>query len=99
VYRPGGPIALVTNRCVFGFDGARSHRKFRLDSVHPGHSAAEVAEHTSFDYDLPECMPTTPAPSAETLRLLRHTGGAAARRGLPAICRRRVRRDGGLIRL
>jgi glutaconate CoA-transferase subunit B len=47
--------------------------KFPLDSVHPGHSAAEVAEHTGFDYDCPECMPTTLAPSAQTLRLLRQT--------------------------
>src|ERR1700692_164262 len=33
---PGGPVALVTNRCLFGFDRAR--RRFRLESVHPGHS-------------------------------------------------------------
>src|ERR1700676_384073 len=69
VYRPGGPIALVTNRCLFGFDRAR--RRFRLESVHPGHSIAEIAEHPGFDYDCPEIVPTTPAPSDETLRLLR----------------------------
>src|SRR5712691_11604135 len=69
VYRPGGPIALVTNRCLFGFD--RERRRFRLDSVHSGHSIAEVAEHTGFDYDCPQIVPTTPAPSDETLRLLR----------------------------
>src|SRR6202158_5706270 len=51
VYRPGGPIALVTNRCLFGFDRAR--RRFRLESVHPGHSIAEMAGHTGFDYDRP----------------------------------------------
>src|SRR6185312_16633522 len=27
VYRPGGPVALVTNRCVFGFD--RALKRFR----------------------------------------------------------------------
>jgi glutaconate CoA-transferase, subunit B len=70
VYRPGGPIALVTNRCLFGFDGAR--RRFRLESVHPGHDVAEVAENTGFDYDCPKVVPTTPAPSDHTLRLLRH---------------------------
>ena len=69
VYRPGGPVALVTNRCLFGFDRAR--RRFRLESVHPGHSIAEIAEHTGFAYDCPEIVPTTPAPSDETLRLLR----------------------------
>ena len=34
VYRPGGPVALVTNRCLFDFD--RDRRRFRLASVHPG---------------------------------------------------------------
>jgi glutaconate CoA-transferase subunit B len=70
VYRPGGPIALVTNRCLFRFDRAR--RRFRLESVHPGHSIAEVAEQTGFDYDCPEIVQVTPRPSDETLRLLRH---------------------------
>ncbi len=69
VHRPGGPIALVTNRCVFGFDRAR--RRFRLDSVHPGHTVDEVTENTGFDFDRPAQVPTTPAPSAETLTLMR----------------------------
>ena len=69
VYRPGGPIALITNRCLFGFD--RERRRFRLDSVHPGHSVAEVVENTGFDFDRPAEVPVTPAPSADTLRLLR----------------------------
>jgi glutaconate CoA-transferase subunit B len=69
VYRPGGPVALVTNRCLFGFDRAR--RRFHLDSVHPGHTVAEVLENTAFDFDRPQNVPTTPAPSAETLRLMR----------------------------
>jgi glutaconate CoA-transferase subunit B len=69
VYRTGGPTALVTNRCLFDFDRARG--RFRLASVHPGHSVAEVVEHTGFDFDRPEVVPETPAPSAETLRLMR----------------------------
>jgi glutaconate CoA-transferase subunit B len=69
VFRPGGPIALVTNRCLFDFDRAR--RRFRLASVHPGHSVDEVIENTGFDFDRPPDVPTTPAPSADTLRLLR----------------------------
>lgn len=68
VYRPGGPVALVTNRCLFGFD--RERRRFRLESVHPGHSDAEVAAHTGFAYDHLDVR-ATPAPSGETLRLLR----------------------------
>ena len=69
VYRPGGPIALVTNRCVFGFD--RTESRFHLASVHPGHTAEEVAEHTGFAYEAPKTVPLTPAPPGETLRLLR----------------------------
>jgi glutaconate CoA-transferase subunit B len=69
IHRPGGPIALVTNRCLFAFD--RQRRRFRLESVHSGHSIAEVAEQTGFDYDCPETVEVTPRPSDETLRLLR----------------------------
>jgi glutaconate CoA-transferase, subunit B len=69
VYRPGGPIALITNRCLFAFE--RERRRFRLASVHPGHSVAEVIEHTGFTFDQPATVPATPAPTAETLRVLR----------------------------
>ena len=70
VVRPGGPIALVTNRCLFEFD--RTRRCFRLASVHPGHSVEEVVENTGFAFDRPAQVPVTPAPSAETLRLMRN---------------------------
>jgi len=69
VFRIGGPVALVTNRCVFGFD--RQRRRFRLDSVHPGHSLEEIRDNTGFDYDEPEYIGETPAPAADTLELLR----------------------------
>jgi len=69
VYRSGGPIALVTNRCLFDFD--RVKKRFRLASVHPGHTLAEVIDNTGFDFDRPAEVPTTPAPSVETLGLLR----------------------------
>jgi glutaconate CoA-transferase subunit B len=69
VYRPGGPIALVTNRCAFAFD--RENGGFRLASVHPGHTAEEVIENTGFAFARPEAVPTTPVPSDETLALMR----------------------------
>jgi glutaconate CoA-transferase, subunit B len=69
VHRPGGPVALITNRCLFAFD--RRRRRFTLASVHPGHTVAEVVEHTGFDFDRSADVPVTPAPSAEQLRLLR----------------------------
>jgi glutaconate CoA-transferase, subunit B len=69
VFRPGGPIALITNRCLFTFAGGR----FTLVSVHPGHTVEEVAEHTGFAYDKPARVPETPAPSSATLKLMRET--------------------------
>lgn len=69
VYRPGGPIALITNRCVFSFD--RAGRRFRLASVHPGHTVEEVVEHTGFEFERPPDVPFTASPSVETLRLMR----------------------------
>jgi glutaconate CoA-transferase subunit B len=69
VYRPGGPIALVTNRCLFSFTKGR----FTLASVHPGHTVDEVIENTGFDFDRPANVPETPAPSPATLKLMRET--------------------------
>ena len=69
LYRPGGPIALVTPLCLFAFD--RDQKRFRLESVHPGHSVEEVTENTGFDFERPGQVPQTPPPSPQTLRLLR----------------------------
>ncbi|MDD9991951.1 MAG: CoA synthetase [Rhodospirillales bacterium] len=69
VYRPGGPHALITGRCVFRFDAARG--RFRLASLHPGHSLDEVRTATGFDFDCADDPPVTPAPSAETMALIR----------------------------
>jgi glutaconate CoA-transferase, subunit B len=71
VYRPGGPIALITNRCVFTFDQGRA--RFRLESLHPGHGIEEVLDNTGFDFDRPDTVPTTPPPSPEHLALMRET--------------------------
>jgi len=69
IYRPGGPIALVTNRCLFSF----AHGHFTLASVHPGYAVADVIENTGFDFERPASVPETPAPSPATLKLLRET--------------------------
>jgi len=71
VFRRGGPIALVTPLCHFAFDKARA--RFRLESVHPGHSVEEVRDQTAFAFDCPDEVPTTPLPSPEVLALLRGT--------------------------
>jgi glutaconate CoA-transferase subunit B len=69
VYRTGGPLCLITNRCLFGFD--RNRQRFHLASVHPGHAVAEVIEHTGFEFDLPDHVPVTRAPDPQSLRLMR----------------------------
>ena len=75
LWRRGGPVALVTGMAAFSFD--RDARRFRLDSVHPGHDAEAVAAATGFDFDCPDRVPTTPGPTPETLALMR--GPLAAR--------------------
>ena len=69
VYRPGGPRHLVTSMAMMDFDAAAG--RFRLHSVHPGHTARDVRAQTGFDYALPAEIRTTPAPSREELELLR----------------------------
>src|SRR5436189_5586771 len=40
VHRPGGPVGLITNRCLFSFD--RAAKRFTLASVHRGHTVDET---------------------------------------------------------
>jgi glutaconate CoA-transferase, subunit B len=75
VHRPGGAYALVTGRCVFAFD--RGAGRFRLASVHPGHSVEEIALNTGFAFERPERVPVTEAPDAATLALIRGPVGSA----------------------
>jgi glutaconate CoA-transferase subunit B len=86
VYRPGGPYALVTGLCVFLFD--RTCGRFRLASVHPGHSVEEVRDETGFDFDCPDSVPTTRAPDASTLTLVRERVAPAIASPYPAFARR-----------
>ncbi len=74
LYRPGGPHALVTERCVFSFD--REVGRFRLESVHGGVTVESVRDNTGFDFDCPAEVPETPPPSPETLALIRGEVGA-----------------------
>lgn len=69
LYRPGGPYALITNRCLFMYD--QSKRCFTLASLHPGESIESVTENTGFEFDRPDIVSTTTAPPADVLRLIR----------------------------
>jgi glutaconate CoA-transferase, subunit B len=69
VYRKGGPHALLTGLGLFGFDRQRS--RFRLESVHPGHTLEEVLDNTGFAFDRPDAVPATQLPSPEVLECIR----------------------------
>lgn len=71
IYRPGGPYALVTSRCIFMFD--REKGRFRLESVHPGHSVDEIREQTGFEFDMLEngYVDNTPAPDPDWITAIR----------------------------
>jgi len=69
VYRPGGPIGLLTNLCWFAFD--RSRHRFRLETIHPGHSLEDVRDNTGFDFDVAATITETPLPDAATLATIR----------------------------
>lgn len=69
VHRPGGPIALMTNLCLFRWQ--RDAGRFVLESLHPGHTLEEVRDQTGFDFGTPATVPTTRTPDAQRLALLR----------------------------
>ena len=68
-YRPGGPVALLTGRCVFGFDRDAAH--FALATRHPDQTLQEISDNTAFEYETPERVPITREPDEETLELIR----------------------------
>ena len=69
VYRPGGPVALLTGKALFRFDKDRPG--FALESIHPGHSLAEIKTATGFAFTHADAPPPTAMPDADTLGLLR----------------------------
>lgn len=86
VYRPGGPYALVTSRCVFRFQ--KKSARFVLHSLHPGQSMDDIREHTGFDFDIPATVEETPAPTAQELELIRGAVGADIGATYPAFAAR-----------
>jgi glutaconate CoA-transferase subunit B len=51
------------------FDKARG--RFGLRAIHPGHTLDDIIEHTGFQFDCPEHVPTSAAPPADILNLMR----------------------------
>mgnify|MGYP002814016150 FL=1 len=86
VERRGAPQALLTGKALFVWQP--DQRRFRLQSVHPGHSAAEIRESTGFDYDVSPALQQTPVPSQEELSLLRGRVKSAITQNYPEFGKR-----------
>jgi glutaconate CoA-transferase subunit B len=65
----GDPAALLTGKALFSWQ--KEARRFRLESVHPGHTVDEIHADTGFGFDSPVSVLTTPSPTAGQLALLR----------------------------
>jgi glutaconate CoA-transferase subunit B len=69
VERRGGPQALLTGKALFSWQ--EDEHRFRLESVHPGHTVAEIREQTGFEFDSSDRIPQTAAPSTAELEVIR----------------------------
>jgi glutaconate CoA-transferase subunit B len=56
--------------CIFDFE--EQSKRMRLKSVHPGVTVEQVLDNTGFKPIVPDHVPTTPAPTAEQVVLLRN---------------------------
>ena len=86
VWRRGGPQALVTGKAIFAWQ--KEPRRFRLESVHPGHTVSEIRENTGFDFHCPANVPDTEAPYAADLALLRSVVATKIAENYPAFAQR-----------
>ena len=68
-YRTGGPVALLTSKCLFRFD--KTKPGFVLESLHPGHDLDSVKQATGFEFSHSDNPAQTPLPDPDTLHLLR----------------------------
>jgi glutaconate CoA-transferase subunit B len=81
----GSPHALLTGKALFSWQ--KDRRRFRLESVHPGHTADEVRNDTGFDFDF-QAVTTTAEPSAAELALLRGPVAKAIQADYPDFAKR-----------
>jgi len=69
VLRLGHPSKVVTPKANLRFE--KDAGLLRLDSIHPGYTLDDIRESTGFDLGVTGPVSTTPAPTAEELRVLR----------------------------
>jgi glutaconate CoA-transferase subunit B len=60
---------VITDLCVMDFGGP--DHQMRLVSLHPGITVEQVVENTGFEICVPDSVPTTAAPTAEQLEIIR----------------------------
>jgi len=60
---------LLTGLGLFSFD--RLRQRFRLESVHPGHSVTEIRDNTGFEFECPPHVPSTAIPGTAELAAIR----------------------------
>lgn len=65
----GGVHQIITHLAILGFHP--QSRRMQIEALHPGATAKEVQERTGFELLVPPKIPTTEAPTAEELRILR----------------------------
>jgi glutaconate CoA-transferase subunit B len=65
----GGPLRVITDKAVMGFD--KQSGRMKILSIHPGVTYEEVVENTGFVLLSDKVIPETPAPAEEELRLIR----------------------------
>lgn len=63
-------IKIITNLCVFGFDG--DEKVLKIESLHPGVSARDVMENTGVKVHIPDNAAKTGEPTDEEIYLLRN---------------------------
>jgi glutaconate CoA-transferase subunit B len=73
----GGPAAIITTLCVFRFppEGGEAY----VDTVHPGHTLAEVREATGWDVNFGAAVGETPPPTEPELREIRLRSAVGSR--------------------
>jgi len=65
----GGPAAIITTLCVFRFPSGGGEAY--IDSVHPGHTLAEVRESTGWEVKVDANVRETPQPTEAELKEIR----------------------------
>lgn len=86
INRAGWPQGLLTGKAWFAFD--KDRRRFRLVSIHPGHTLDEIVADTGFAFDHDATVPTTALPSEATLAHLRGPVAEELMRSYPEFVKR-----------